>query len=56
MALPSGPRPFDVAEARPALRVGDLLQSAPHVDALHVGDRRGVKVRREIPVRRQSST
>src|SRR5262249_2946765 len=39
--------PLDVAEDRPALCGGDLLESAPHVDALHLGERRGVKRRGE---------
>jgi hypothetical protein len=42
--------PLDVPEDRPALRVGDLLEPAPPVDALHVGDRCGIKRRSAIPV------
>jgi hypothetical protein len=40
----------NIPEGWPAMRVGDLPQPTPHVDALHVGNRCGVKFRGEIPV------
>src|SRR5262249_19661116 len=43
--------PLDVAEDRPSLGSGDLLQPAPHVDTFHVRDGCDVKCRGEIPVR-----
>jgi hypothetical protein len=44
--------PRDVPEDRPPLSGSDLLEPAPHVDALHVGERRGIKGRGDIPLAR----
>jgi hypothetical protein len=44
-ALRTDPR--DGADDRPALRMGDLLAPAPPMDALPLGERRGIKRRGE---------